>query len=234
MRMESVICNTGPMIALAGIHQLDLLKELYERVMVPMPVHQEILSGGRYFTGLEDYRRAGWIEISELSTPVDPLLITLLDVGESSVIHGAREFGLTSVLMDERKGRRIARDVYGLRVIGTARVLVDAKQANLIPSVGRALQDNAERRVLDSREDRSGRSAEGWRTIRKDSSRNSVPTQNLFAQNSESAKLSPRTPTPARRASLFQPGASAPGQALASLLLNLNAGERRNGKKEKD
>ena len=37
--------------------------------------------------------------------------------------------------MDEVKGRRVARDVYGLAVIGTGRVLVEARRASLISEV---------------------------------------------------------------------------------------------------
>ena len=44
------------------------------------------------------------------------------------------------ILMDERRGRRVAREVYGLDVIGTARLLTDAKEAQLVPNVGELLQ----------------------------------------------------------------------------------------------
>ena len=37
--------------------------------------------------------------------------------------------------MDEARGRRVARDVYGLQVVGTGRVLVEAKRAGLVVSV---------------------------------------------------------------------------------------------------
>ena len=43
-------------------------------------------------------------------------------------------------MMDERKGRRVAREVYGLDVMGTARLLTDAKEAQLVPSVGELLR----------------------------------------------------------------------------------------------
>ena len=39
------------------------------------------------------------------------------------------------VLLDEVKGRHIARNVYGLAVIGTARILVEARKASLIAHV---------------------------------------------------------------------------------------------------
>jgi predicted nucleic acid-binding protein len=44
--------------------------------------------------------------------------------------------GTDYVLIDERKARKIARSVYGLNVIGTARLLVEAKKNGLIDSVG--------------------------------------------------------------------------------------------------
>jgi len=43
------------------------------------------------------------------------------------------------VLMDERKGRKIARQVYGITVIGTGRLLVEAKRAALIGNVRPAI-----------------------------------------------------------------------------------------------
>lgn len=49
--------------------------------------------------------------------------------------------GIERILMDERKGRRIARDIYGLNVTGTVRLLTDAKKAGLISSVSGALQE---------------------------------------------------------------------------------------------
>jgi len=48
---------------------------------------------------------------------------------------------LNLVLVDERKARKIARTVYGLHVIGSARVLVEAtRRHGLLDNVGVALQ----------------------------------------------------------------------------------------------
>jgi len=133
--MANIISNTGPLIALSGVSQLDLLKCLFKNIAVPEPVHHEILAGGRYFIGVAEYRKAKWIEVIEIDTDIDPLLSTILDMGEASVIHTARNTNTQKILMDERKGRKIARDVYGLEVMGTARVLVEARKAGLIPNV---------------------------------------------------------------------------------------------------
>ena len=62
-----------------------------------------------------------------------------LDTGEAAVIHLARTIRSDAVLIDERKGRKVARSVYNLPVIGTVRVLVDAKRKGLLSAVGPAL-----------------------------------------------------------------------------------------------
>jgi len=135
------ICNTGPLIALSMIDRIDILRHLFELVSVPETVHNEILEGGSANAGLANYRKVKWIKVISLSMPIDPLLMTSLDAGEAAVIGLARELDSTNyVLLDERKARKIARTVYGLPVIGSARVLVEAKRHGLIDNVSVALQ----------------------------------------------------------------------------------------------
>ena len=42
--MRKVIVNTTPLIALAGIGQLDLLRQLYSEITIPRAVYHEIIS----------------------------------------------------------------------------------------------------------------------------------------------------------------------------------------------
>ena len=135
-----MICNTGPLIALSMIDRIDILRHLFKLIAVPEAVHKEILEGGITNAGLANYRKIKWIKVITLSSPADPLLETALDSGEAAVIELARELNANFVLIDERKARKIARTVYGLHVIGSARVLVEAKRRGLLPNVGAALQ----------------------------------------------------------------------------------------------
>ena len=135
-----LICNTGPIVALSMIDRIDILRHLFELVAVPEAVHKEILEGGPINAGLSNYRKAKWIKVMTLSNPIDPLLRTSLDDGEAAVIGLARELNANLVLIDERKARKIARTIYGLHVIGSARVLVEAKRHGLLDNVGVALQ----------------------------------------------------------------------------------------------
>jgi len=135
-----VICNTGPILSLSMIDRIDILQDLFELVAVPKEVHKEILEGGTTDAGLANYRKVKWIKVMTLSSPVDPLLRTSLDTGEAAVIGLARELSVNLVLVDERKARKIARTIYGLYVIGSARILVEAKRRGLLDNVGAALQ----------------------------------------------------------------------------------------------
>lgn len=58
-----------------------------------------------------------------------------LDAGEAEVITLARQLSPSTAVIDERRGRRIAQQVYGLTVKGTAGILVEAKRRGLIADV---------------------------------------------------------------------------------------------------
>ena len=44
--MKSVVCNAGPLIALSGIGQTGLLRELFGEVLVSEKVRDEVEAGG--------------------------------------------------------------------------------------------------------------------------------------------------------------------------------------------
>lgn len=132
--MSRIVCNSGPLIALGILDKLALLNLLFEEIYVPDAVQKEILAGGIKLSGRDSFLQAKWIRIV---TPKqnDLLLSALLDDGEAAVISLARELGIPLVLIDERKARKVARDVYALQAIGTARILMEAKQKNLLPEI---------------------------------------------------------------------------------------------------
>jgi predicted nucleic acid-binding protein len=134
-----LVSNTGPLIALSLINRLDLLPTLFDRIVVPEAVHEEILHGAGLHEGLRFYHDAQWIEVQGVERAVDPLLTTVLHFGEASVIQLAREIHADCVLIDEKKARKVARVIYGLNVIGSVRVIIDAKKLGLIESVGSEL-----------------------------------------------------------------------------------------------
>ena len=133
-----IVADTGPLIALAGIGQLELLRQLYNIVLIPQPVHDEVLAGGASLVGLETYQQTEWLEVVEVDVN-DPSLLALLDEGEASVIVLAQKRKANVVLIDEQKARKVARTLYGLKVIGSVRILLEAKQRGLLSYVKSAL-----------------------------------------------------------------------------------------------
>ncbi|MBI5187088.1 MAG: DUF3368 domain-containing protein [Nitrospinae bacterium] len=129
---DVLVSNTGPLIALSMIGRLNLLPELFSHVIIPSEVYAELIA-----SSFEARRMAkpAWLEVKMAQPPADPLLLSILDKGEAAVIQLARQISADTVLIDERKGRKVARNVYNLAVIGTARVLVDAKKMGMIHSV---------------------------------------------------------------------------------------------------
>ncbi|RLC09790.1 MAG: DUF3368 domain-containing protein [Deltaproteobacteria bacterium] len=134
-----IVSNTGPLIGLAIIGHLDILDKIFDEVSVPETVNYEMLEGGSMNTGVASYRNSLWIQVRQLSDPLDPLLGNVLDAGEAAVIQLARECEADFVLIDERKGRKIARNIYNMSVIGTARILVEARHRGIIGSVREAI-----------------------------------------------------------------------------------------------
>lgn len=131
---QPIISNTGPLLCLSRIGQLSLLTKLFPQVIIPKVVVDELLQTPHADVDLlrEQLLQFTWpMEVC----PVDPLLQAQLDPGEAAVIALASHRGMLPVLMDERKGRRVASLIYGLRVIGTGGLLVAAKHRGLISTV---------------------------------------------------------------------------------------------------
>ncbi|MEW5767986.1 MAG: DUF3368 domain-containing protein [bacterium] len=91
------------------------------------------------------------------------VLLDEMDLGEAETIVLARELGADWVLMDEKKGRRKLTQM-GLKKIGTAGILLKAKQVGLLPAVRPELEQLRQRgfsishsQVSLAREDRSQR-----------------------------------------------------------------------------
>jgi len=125
---EEIVINTGPLLAIiAGIGDLTFLERLYKRILVPFEVCHEIEAGGSSGFGVNEFRRAGFLEKRSTLIKITPFLQNALDLGEASVIQLALDENIQTVCIDETVGRRIAR-LNGLNLTGSIGVLIRAKQ----------------------------------------------------------------------------------------------------------
>jgi predicted nucleic acid-binding protein len=133
-----VVSNAGPLMALAKLNLLHLLKDLYGRVYIARSVYDEIVVEG-IRRGHEDARtlslyldQTEWLP--ETVKPADMpagLREARLDRGERDTLALAEKLASPLVLMDETVGRQAARE-RGLTVRGSLGVVVEAYQQGLI------------------------------------------------------------------------------------------------------
>jgi len=129
-----VVADAGPLIGLARIDRLDLLRRLFRQVIIPEAVAAELcmdsaLSGAKVLSAAS---RQGWLKTVSVSG-VRPELLAVVDRGEAEAITFAERKGAL-LLIDEATGRTAAVRC-GVRVFGTGAVLIRAKETGLITEV---------------------------------------------------------------------------------------------------
>jgi len=136
-----VVSNTSPIINLAVVGQLDLLKMLYNKVIIPQAVFREITIDGVGQPGAVETQKLGWIESKPVSDRAFTIaLLRELDAGEAEAIALAVELGADLLLLDERRGRSVASRL-GLRFIGLLGVLIEGKQKGYISEIKPVIDD---------------------------------------------------------------------------------------------
>lgn len=131
----SIVSNASPLINLARIGQLDLLRQLYGTLVIPEAVWFETVVEGAGQAGADEIRAAAWINKQAVANK--RLVLSLrqeLDAGEAEAIALAMEQDAELLLMDERLGRETAH-YFGVRCIGLLGILAEAKHKGLIGAV---------------------------------------------------------------------------------------------------
>ncbi len=123
-----MVSNASPLIYLAKVGRISILKELFQEIMIPHEVLNETC-------GLQDSPDAivissavkeGWIQSIDI-TNKDAALIAKssgIDFGEATAILLAKEKNAL-LLIDDKMGRSAA-EILGVRCLGTLGVLLQA------------------------------------------------------------------------------------------------------------
>jgi predicted nucleic acid-binding protein len=133
LKKFEIVSNTTPLIALSSINQLELLPKLFDSIIIAEAVRDEVNADG--LVKVPDPKELAWINIRENILDIKERLLFELDEGEKQTILAAIELVNNSrdclILIDERKGRRIATSL-GFRIKGTLGILAEAKRKGLI------------------------------------------------------------------------------------------------------
>ena len=124
-----IVSDTSSLIILSRFDRLDLLNKLFEKVLIPQGVYEEIVEK-------EDEIRDIFLQASFFETimPTDKKLLffvsQFLDKGESEAITLAKELNI-ALLIDERKGRRVSKMV-GVSIFGFIGLLQMCVMENIL------------------------------------------------------------------------------------------------------
>ncbi|MBD3353151.1 MAG: DUF3368 domain-containing protein [Candidatus Lokiarchaeota archaeon] len=123
----SVVTNATPLIYLAKIGKLLLLKKIYGRVIIPEEVRKEVVDKGKQLGEpdaliIEQAIKDGWLIVEKTKKsklPVD------IQAGEAAVLAIAKEKKIKEVIIDEISARTAAK-IFGLTPKGTISILLKA------------------------------------------------------------------------------------------------------------
>ena len=121
MHKRIIVSDTSSLIALINIGELELLKRVYDAVVITPEIAEEY--------GIET---PDWIRIEAVKDEQKLKLLNLeLDRGEASGIALAMENDDSLLIIDEKKGRGIAKKL-GIKISGILGVMIRAKETGAI------------------------------------------------------------------------------------------------------
>ena len=123
-----VVSDTTPIISLMKTGQLELLQKLFGVVYIPKAVYQELTENETFLEEVRIVQECEFLYVEEVGNEKSVTILrkfTGLDVGESEAIILADEKHSDVLLMDEHKGRQVAKKM-GITITGTIGILTQA------------------------------------------------------------------------------------------------------------
>lgn len=130
-----VIINSTPIIALASIDKLFLLKELYKEVYIPRAVSEEVFAKEGSKAQIELARAREWIQIRQIEDNKSKRFFRVqLHDGEVEVMILGKELEADLLVIDDYIAREYAKYL-DFKVTGTLGVILKAKEKGIIENV---------------------------------------------------------------------------------------------------
>lgn len=126
-----VVSDASPLIALSSVDRLDLLPLLFDMVIIPVAVHDEVICETSKTIG----ELPSFIGVEPVAAEFPVRFLKMnLHPGESEAIALALERGIPGIILDDKHARVLAADL-GLKVIGTLGLLILAQRKGFLTEV---------------------------------------------------------------------------------------------------
>ena len=131
-----VVADTSVLLNLCRVGQGGLFQQLFQEVVIPPEVAVEFERLAKSSTRFAGLRLPAGVR-QQAPTRKSPIVRAApeLDPGESAALSLAVEIHADAVLIDERRGHEVAKQL-GLRTIGILGILLRAKSAGHLRAVG--------------------------------------------------------------------------------------------------
>lgn len=129
-----IISDTTPIISLIKINRLDLLEELFGEVLIPDAVFRELTTNVTFKKEADIVKSSEFIKVSSIQNRKSLEILQAasgLDAGESEAIILADELKSDVLIIDERRGRKVAQNL-GIAITGTIGILIQAYHEKIL------------------------------------------------------------------------------------------------------
>jgi predicted nucleic acid-binding protein len=134
MRDSVAVADSGPLICLARINQLELLQRLFAKILVPPEVWDEVTVRGQGHPGAYEVSQVTWLTIQAPDPQLVKPLSILVDAGEAQAIALAQTTDDCTILLDDSRARKIAQRL-DIKQLGTIGLLLRAKRQGLMENI---------------------------------------------------------------------------------------------------
>ncbi len=132
----TIISDTTPIISLIKINRIDLLEKLFGEVLIPEAVFKELITNTVFENEARIVKSSTFLKTQAVQN-IKALKILQaasgLDDGESEAIILADELKSDVLIIDERKGRKVAQNL-GIPITGTIGILIQAHDEKMLSS----------------------------------------------------------------------------------------------------
>ncbi len=137
--MSRRLVNASPLIFLAKLGRLELLRLGAQEVLVPSGVLEEVRAKPDVGAELIERYLGTWLKVCHLTRREVLRFLPDLGEGEKEVIAQALQEDIVSIALDDLDARRVARRM-GLEPIGTVGLLLAARKRSMLPSLKQELE----------------------------------------------------------------------------------------------
>jgi len=134
-----IVADASPLIGLAKIGRLSLLRRLAEEVWIPRAVWRELIEGGSDRPEVKELSMLLTGSVRESEPTMVGRFAMLVDAGEAEAVALAAVNPGCLLLIDDAAGRRLA-ESQGIRCMGVAGLLLRAKRSGLLTALATDLK----------------------------------------------------------------------------------------------